>query len=45
MIEMIVRNLIAFELFSSESEENCVTTFSHLLEELNQEAKYVEVLR
>ncbi|GLJ43984.1 hypothetical protein SUGI_0916980 [Cryptomeria japonica] len=45
MTETIIRNLIVFELCSSESEENAVTSFVRLLEELTVDAKDAELLR
>ncbi|GLJ43990.1 hypothetical protein SUGI_0917100 [Cryptomeria japonica] len=45
MTETIIRNLIVFELCSSESEENAVTSFARLLEELTVDAKDAELLR
>ncbi|GLJ43987.1 hypothetical protein SUGI_0917040 [Cryptomeria japonica] len=45
MTEMIVRNFIAFALFSSESEEDAVTSFASLLEEMTQDAQDAEVFR
>ncbi|GLJ43988.1 hypothetical protein SUGI_0917050 [Cryptomeria japonica] len=45
MTETIIRNLIVFELCSSETEENGVTSFARLLEELTVAAKHAELLR
>ncbi|GLJ43982.1 hypothetical protein SUGI_0916960 [Cryptomeria japonica] len=45
MTEMIIRNLIAFELCSPKIEENTVIGFTRLLKELMQDAKDAEVLR
>ncbi|KAH9297322.1 hypothetical protein KI387_029004 [Taxus chinensis] len=45
LTETVIRNLIAFELCSSDCEAKPVTSFARLLEELTQGEKDVELLR